>query len=342
MSEVERPTDESEVAAAVRGARGNRLRVRVLGGGTLAVPPGEGEVGVCTTNVSGVVEHRPADLVARVRAGTLVHELEAALAADDRRFPLRVHDPADRATIGGVFAAGADGLSAAAGWRARDLLLGARAVLGNADVVAVGSQVVKSVAGFDVCKALTGSRGTFAVLTEVTFRVEALPEASLVARCESDDEDTITRAVQCADALPLAPRALLVSRTQPGAPMVVIVLLEGPRRAVDGARGPLERAGFRSMDADRTALDDLVAITCRAPADGQTRTPMRWVRGRALDPLPHAPAFVVDVLRERAVAHFDSRSTGGAETASFPLLERVRRAFDPDEVFAQGLGLGAW
>ena len=54
---------------------------------------------------------------------------------------------------------------------ARDHFIGLRAVNGRGEVFVGGGRVVKNVTGFDMPKALAGSWGTLAVLTEVTVRL---------------------------------------------------------------------------------------------------------------------------------------------------------------------------
>jgi glycolate oxidase FAD binding subunit len=59
----------------------------------------------------------------------------------------------------------------------RDHLLGAHAVSGFGDSFKTGGKVVKNVTGYDLCKLLTGSWGTLAVMTEVTLKVMPKPES---------------------------------------------------------------------------------------------------------------------------------------------------------------------
>jgi glycolate oxidase FAD binding subunit len=54
---------------------------------------------------------------------------------------------------------------------ARDHFIGLRAVNGRGEAFVGGGRVVKNVTGFDLPKALAGSWGTLAVLTEITVRV---------------------------------------------------------------------------------------------------------------------------------------------------------------------------
>ncbi|NQT36472.1 MAG: FAD-binding oxidoreductase, partial [Planctomycetes bacterium] len=57
-------------------------------------------------------------------------------------------------------------------------VIGIRAVDGRGNVFAAGGRVVKNAAGYDLCRLLTGSLGTLAVITQVTLRVKPVPEAS--------------------------------------------------------------------------------------------------------------------------------------------------------------------
>lgn len=314
----------------VRDAAAGRRRIRVRGAGTVARPPSPEAIDLSLAGLSGLHDLRPGDLVATADAGTPLEHLAGALGAHGLRFPLRPPDPAWRGTVGAVFAAAADGLAAREGWRAGDVLLGARAVLGTGEAVAVGAGVLKSVAGFEVCRLLTGSRGTLAAITRVTFRVEAVPPASRTLLGTFAEAQDARRAIRAADALPMAPRAL-VGRAQAGDHRV-LVLLEGPGAAVDAAATRLADHGLADCDPEV-----LAAWTREGCGDGWCTGPSS--RG---DPFatrrPDASDYRVDVLRGRFAAHVPQSRSSAPPNA---LFERVRAAFDPGGVYEAGRGYGA-
>jgi FAD/FMN-containing dehydrogenase len=54
-------------------------------------------------------------------------------------------------------------------------VIGLRAVLADGRRIKAGGNVVKNVAGYDLCKLFTGSYGTLGVITDVTFKLRPLP-----------------------------------------------------------------------------------------------------------------------------------------------------------------------
>lgn len=125
---------------------------------------------------SGVVEHRPAEMIARVRAGTPVAELEAVLAEGGQMVPF---DPArpEQATVGGVLAVGHTGVRRLRYGPVRDHVLELRYVAHDGGLIRSGAPVVKNVSGFDLVRLMVGSIGTLGLIAEVVLRTHPLPRA---------------------------------------------------------------------------------------------------------------------------------------------------------------------
>ena len=123
---------------------------------------------------SGIVEVEPAEMVVRVRAGTPVAELDAALAERGQQVAL---DPArpDVATVGGVLAVGHSGMRRLRYGPVRDTVLEVRTVMAEGQLVKAGGPVVKNVSGFDLGRLLVGSLGTLGFLAEVVLRCSPKP-----------------------------------------------------------------------------------------------------------------------------------------------------------------------
>ncbi|OWM82618.1 hypothetical protein CDL15_Pgr002193 [Punica granatum] len=65
----------------------------------------------------------------------------------------------------------------------RDNVINLKVVLPDGDVVKTASRARKSAAGYDLTRLIIGSEGTLGVITEVTLRLQKLPQHSVVAMC---------------------------------------------------------------------------------------------------------------------------------------------------------------
>ena len=185
-----RPVTEAELAEAVAGAAGP---LAVRGGGTRLAGQPEGEV-LETCGLAGVVLYEPAALTLVARAGTPLVEVEALLASERQRLAF---EPPDMrvllgregvSTIGGVAAANASGPRRVQAGAARDALIGVRFVTGRGEVVKNGGRVMKNVTGYDLVKLMAGSHGVLGVLTELSFKLQAMPEAEATLVLEGLDD----------------------------------------------------------------------------------------------------------------------------------------------------------
>ena len=123
----------------------------------------------------GIVAYEPPELVITARAGTPLAEIEAALAANNQMLPFEPPHFSELTTLGGMVAAGLSGPRRPWGGSVRDAVLGVKLLNGCGEVLRLGGQVMKNVAGYDVSRLMVGALGTLGVLLEVSVKVLPRP-----------------------------------------------------------------------------------------------------------------------------------------------------------------------
>lgn len=149
---------------------------------------------VSTERLNQLIDHAVGDLTVTVEAGMRFADLQETLAKAGQFLAI---DPAypDQATIGGIVATADTGSLRQRYNSVRDMLLGLSFVRADGQVAKAGGRVVKNVAGYDLMKLFTGSYGTLGIITQATFRVYPLPEASQTIVL-SGDTSAIAQATQ--------------------------------------------------------------------------------------------------------------------------------------------------
>lgn len=243
----------------------------------------------------GLVDYKPEEMTIRVRVGTTVADLHAALAERGQRTGL----PERGGTVGGALAVGENHLCALGRGRVREALLQVRYVSAEGRLVSSGGPTVKNVSGFDLPRLLVGSLGTIGLIAEVILRTNPKPS---VSRWFAADE--VDPAVAF-DAL-LAPSVVLTDgkntwvNLEGHGPDVDhqhrALKAIGPFVEVDGAPplpphrwslSPGDVVGLRRSDVDTGGVDtgEFVAAVGLGLVFGQKRQP-----ARALDPAVAAVA----------------------------------------------------
>jgi len=174
------PADASQISEILKIAR--REALFVIPGGSLSWidignKPAPADLILSTQRMTKMIRHEPADLIATAEAGLTLKEFQTRLAAGGQWLPV---DPPDdgTATLGGLLAAGLSGPQAMGYGSLRSFVIGMRVVLGDGREIKSGGNVVKNVAGYDLCKLFTGSYGTLGLITQVTFKLRPLPAES--------------------------------------------------------------------------------------------------------------------------------------------------------------------
>jgi glycolate oxidase FAD binding subunit len=327
---VASPASTQEASVLLRTAAAAGLTVVPRGAGTgmsWGPPPSECDLVVETSAMGQVIEHAAGDLVVRVQAGATMAHLASVLARAGQQLAI---DAPDEATVGGVIATGTAGPRRFRYGAPRDLLIGLTVVRADGVVARSGGKVVKNVAGYDLGKLFSGSRGTLGLITEAAFRLHPVPPAASWVTGDFGPLDLAgaAAAAAAAAASPLAPSAVQLDWPGPG-PLRVGVLLEGT------AAGVAERAkeisellaaagGTLSSSSDPVrwsfpvpkvvvritfwvaALAEVLAAVTAAAADAGVRPEVRGAAGAGVldaclddETGPAAVARFVTGLRER-------------------------------------------
>jgi glycolate oxidase FAD binding subunit len=193
------PITSEEVLSAVQWALSQEEPLEILGHGSKRGigRPVQAAHALDLSGLSGVTLYEPEELILSAKAGTPLAEIEKLLAENRQQLAFEPMDygplfgnEAGRGTLGGVLAANVSGPRRMKAGAARDHILGVHAVSGRGEAFKSGGRVVKNVTGYDLSKAMAGSWGTLAVVTDLTFKVlpAAETETTLVVRNLTDGQ----------------------------------------------------------------------------------------------------------------------------------------------------------
>jgi glycolate oxidase FAD binding subunit len=184
MSAALAPADEAGLLAAVAEAYASGTPLEILGQGSKRglLRPVQAARTLSTAAHAGITLYSPQELILSANAGTPLVEIERAAAERGQHI---IAEPPDLSallgtaapqTLGGVVATNLAGPRRVAWGAMRDHVLGVRAVNGRGELIRSGGRVLKNVTGLDICKLLTGSHGTLAVIAEITLKLLPAPE----------------------------------------------------------------------------------------------------------------------------------------------------------------------
>jgi glycolate oxidase FAD binding subunit len=201
-----RVRDAKDVEQVVRAAIASEQPLEIIGHGSkrqIGQPMATNAV-LDLSALNAVSAYEPNELIISVQAGAPLADVQSLIDAKNQQFAFEPMDTSallgvpGNGTIGGMIGVGLAGPRRIKAGGARDHLLGAHAVSGFGDSFKTGGRVVKNVTGYDLCKLLTGSWGTLAVMTEVTLKVMPKPESECTLLLRALDDLTANRAMTAA------------------------------------------------------------------------------------------------------------------------------------------------
>jgi glycolate oxidase len=173
------PITTAQVSACVQLAAKHEVPIVTRGsgtglsGGSVPVP---GCVVLCLTQMNAILEVDPRNLTLRAQPGAITQRIDEAAAAHGLFYP---PDPGSQriSTIGGNVAENSGGLRGLKYGVTRDYVMGLEVVLADGQIVRLGTQCVKDVAGYSLKDLFVGSEGTLGIITEVLLKLVPRPQA---------------------------------------------------------------------------------------------------------------------------------------------------------------------
>ena len=292
--------EEDRVAEVVEPATLDEAVAAMRAGGSISIDRPGGDAVLSTRGLRRVLEHEPGDLTAIVEAGIRLSELRERLAAHGQMLAL---DPPGDPTVGACLAGDLSGPRRHRYGAMRDLVIGVTVVLADGTVASSGGKVVKNVAGYDLGKLFSGSRGRLGLIARVALRLHPRPPAEATLVADADDPRAWWRELHRSQLVPSA-----VDLLPPGR---FALLFEGSRRAVDDQVAKASRIGNGARHQDMSVWD----TAARAQLAAAGREPFDWQDCLLARPGPGV-AYVA----------------AAGDRSWSPLAERVRTAFDPEGV----------
>ncbi|WP_079212064.1 FAD-binding oxidoreductase [Brucella pituitosa] len=187
--------DTQNVQEVVRICAEHKVPVIAFGAGSSLegqVNAPAGGVSIDLTQMNRVLAVHAEDLDCVIEPGITRRELNEYLRDTGLFFPI---DPGANATLGGMASTRASGTNAVRYGTMRENVLALKAVMPDGRLIETSKRVKKTAAGYDLTRLLIGSEGTLGIITELTLKLQGIPQAVSGGICPFPDVESACRAV---------------------------------------------------------------------------------------------------------------------------------------------------
>ncbi len=177
------PQTTEQISAIMRLANQEKIPVTVQGSGTSvtgASLPVQGGILMDVHRMNKILEINKENFYARVEPGVICNDLNIALGKQNLMFPPNPGSEAI-ASIGGMVSTNSSGHRAVKYGTTKDYVKGLKVVLADGTIIDTGYQTPKSSLGYDLTHVFASSEGTLGIITEITVKIQLLPEYSALA-----------------------------------------------------------------------------------------------------------------------------------------------------------------
>ena len=284
-----------------------------------------------------LLAYNPDDMVVTVTADTTLAALQEQLKQHGQWLPMDPPNP-ERTTIGEIVNNDLSGPWRYGRGTVRDHLLAIRVEMADGRFIKAGAPVVKTAAGYDLCRLYVGSRGELGTLREATFKVQPVPEAEEFVEARFSTLKDACDFVEKMDTSILTPVVLDLhngpwnvggaSVPRPSG-CTVVIAFAGVREEVEWQRqevAKLAPLAASSLDYERSFWSE------DAKAGGTPALPARKVSV--------LPSKLFDALKDisvpfvaragNGVIHYRGGPEPPKQDLPTKLMQRLKDEFDPD------------